>query len=739
MPTYRVTAPDGRKVSLTGETPPTKEQLDKIFAQLGESAPPSRTGVAGAAALSKAGLSEAPWYARPVIGPKLVLGVVEKLPGVPPLGPEVRRAAADHIPTMGPSFLQSLEVLPAAGGTIGGLIGSGGFLAGPTGIPSTAGGAALGGGFGRSLRDLLRRAVGASAPETSGEAALEIGKSAAKEGVAELLGLQLLRGARAISAPGAAGLDAGVQSAARRQGVEMPASALTTSRPVAYAETVASEGIGGSLVSKRIAQAQARLAEIADEAVSAASRGQSSVQQGEAIARGLERFKRQWIHTKNNLYTEIEQELPGLTVKADETVRLLEDIVSKKQGAARILEGGPTKDKSLFDGLLEGLTEVKGPVSRDVALAQRVREAQEGLQNAIWEIEKAGNLKTVQEGQRTLRKGYEQRDLVEDYLDRIPIDPNAEYVLNYSKMNGLLKQFRERAEREIAEEYGSGVASGGLRQSKLVSLRDLRAATQELDQLTSSSHANPFAAANKGLLQKLSATLDEDLMRALATDAPDTAAKLTAANRVYAEGISKINSGFGKAIHKYAQDERYDLIAKTVASPRMSVADIPKIMDVAGREGTDAIRASVVADVVSRGKNAQGAMTPQGLSRAMKAYGEDRLRILLTDAQYNKLKDLATLTGSLERGQKILQGSPTAGKARYMAYGSALTGAAVGHPGALAYIIGDVAFNRFVGTRVGQRWLTTGFPAAGTVAGATARQAPRAGVAAYDMATMEED
>ena len=39
MPTYKVTSPDGKVLRLTGDKPPSKEQLDKIFAQVGASTP----------------------------------------------------------------------------------------------------------------------------------------------------------------------------------------------------------------------------------------------------------------------------------------------------------------------------------------------------------------------------------------------------------------------------------------------------------------------------------------------------------------------------------------------------------------------------------------------------------------------------------------------------------------------------------------------------------------------------
>jgi hypothetical protein len=232
-----------------------------------------------------------------------------------------------------------------------------------------------------------------------------------------------------------------------------------------------------------------------------------------------------------------------------------------------------------------------------------------------------------------------------------------------------------------------------------VAAKDLRAAIREIDSKVG-NHADPFAVANQGLLRKLSATLDDEYMAGLAAEAPEVAAKLQNANRVYAEGIGKINSAFGEQIHKYAEAQQYDKIARSIANSRTSVDDIPRIMEVVGPEGTDAMRASVIADLVSKAKTpgAQGGqLTPQALGRAMKNFGEDRLAAILTPEQMANLSDVATLSSSLQKGTKVMEGSQTA----YLL--SNMNVAAMGY-----HVLG-APFRRFLGSPAGQRWITSGY------------------------------
>lgn len=78
---------------------------------------------------------------------------------------------------------RAVSALPAVGATAGGIIGGiGGTVAGMGvgGVPGAAGGAGLGGAAGEAAKQLINRARGsADAPQTSGDAALAIGKEGA--------------------------------------------------------------------------------------------------------------------------------------------------------------------------------------------------------------------------------------------------------------------------------------------------------------------------------------------------------------------------------------------------------------------------------------------------------------------------------------------------------------------------------------------------------------------------------
>jgi hypothetical protein len=241
---------------------------------------------------------------------------------------------------------------------------------------------------------------------------------------------------------------------------------------------------------------------------------------------------------------------------------------------------------------------------------------------------------------------------------------------------------------------------------KRVEARDLLNATKELTQRLSASFADPFTAANKGALKKVSATMERELTEAIRKADPKLADRIAVADATYQEGIARINSTFGVSIHRLARAGQYDRIAQAVANARMSLDDIPKIMEVAGSEGTEAIRMAVLADIVGKAKNPAGQLTPQGLGRAIKGYGEDRLAALLTPEQLGKLRDVSTLSGSLDKGTKVMGGSQTAFLARIGGYPAWFWADPIN---AMLALAGDVAATRFVASASGQRWLTNGW------------------------------
>lgn len=508
----------------------------------------------------------------------------------------------------GPSFMDAIGVLPAAGGAIGGAIGGAGgtaFGLGFSGVPGAVGGATLGGGAGEALRKNIATAIGAYDPETSGEAAADIGKEALLQGASELGARGVAKGLEKVAAPFAKSADQPVIDAATRQGVTMPAAATSTSKVPALLEGAASKGFGGGEVSARIAKANEELVRIADNTVRQASEHTNPTDMGKAIASGSAHYKAAFQALKNKLYKEATLPEKGMKFQAAQTVAILDDIIKNKESAGSILTEGPTADAKFYQGLLDGLTKtVEGSGGKPV---------------------------------------------------RVLKDVEAKAVLD--------------AKREL--------------QAKI-----------------QGSFADPIATANKASLKKIAATMDDELRAAIEQQAPDLAAKLRTADDAYKEGIGKINSAFGKRIFKLAKEGQYDQISQAVANSRMSVEDIPKIMEIAGPEGTNGIRATVLADMFSKSKSLTGeGFKPLALNQQIKTFGEGRLKALLTPEQFATLKDLGNLSASMQKTAKITEGSQTAHLLRYK-----------GNPVLVAFrtLMGDVPFNAFIGSKAGQQWLTTG-------------------------------
>lgn len=457
------------------------------------------------------------------------------------------------------------------------------------------------------------------------------------EGVGMILPMAAARPAGRLASKAAAPLkgkvNPAVVAAAQRQGVTMPASALSESKLVPLAESLSAKGIGGGRTAARYTAATDTLTVLADDVVRKASKFSDASEAGQAIAKGLDTYRGAWMKRKAKLYREAELPDKGLKVEAGETIKLLDAIIEGKTDAAGVLRGGPVADVSFYRGLRDGLT------------------------------------KTVQEGKWV----------------------GEEFV---------------KTQRRVPKPVEA---------SKLLqAMRELRAKTK-------AAFADPFAAANKGTLKKVAATMDDEFRAALDAADPQLAARLRKADAAYKEGLGKINSTFGKQIHKLAQDGKFDKIASAIANPRVSVDDIPRIIEVVGPEGADGMRMAVLADIVNKAKNAQSHLTPNGLGRAVKGYGRDRLAALLTPEQMAKLDDLSTLTGAMEKGTKVMGGSQTAFLGRLAAYPAWFWADPVN---AALFIAGDAAAGRVVGSPAGQRWLTTGFRGIGPKAAA------RGGVAA---------
>jgi hypothetical protein len=238
----------------------------------------------------------------------------------------------------GPSVEDAIDTFPAVGGLVGGVLGlAGGTVGGMVvgGVPGAVGGAGVGGGAGEAARQHARRLIGAYSPRSGGEAATEIGQQAAIQGASELAGIGLARVGGKVLNPFARMVDGPVvaaqarllaeagsgrlttetaEQAAERLGlaVDMPASALSTSKLVPLAEAWAAKGIGGGKAGERYARATSHLTAMADQTVARASKLTDDSARGKVIANGFDAYKASWIKTKNNLFGEVDAHLPAL-------------------------------------------------------------------------------------------------------------------------------------------------------------------------------------------------------------------------------------------------------------------------------------------------------------------------------------------------------------------------------------------------------------------------------------------
>lgn len=264
--------------------------------------------------------------------------------------------------------------------------------------------------------------------------------------------------------------------------------------------------------------------------------------------------------------------------------------------------------------------------------------------------------------------------------------------------------------REVIGPNGKPTGTRTLRE---IPVSDLMAFRREFNAKLKSAYVEPFAAGNKGQLLRLKAIMQKELDAALANASPEFAQKLEAADRVYQGGLAKINSTFGKTIDRLAKAGKYDDISRAVANAQMSVDDIPRLKQVAGADGTQAIQASVLADLIARGTK-NGRLTPQGLRMALEMYeraAPGALDALLRPEQSRTLRDISTMSQSLEKGIKVAEGSQTAFLGRVAALGGTIITKPIT---GLKLLLGDIGFNKFISSPAGQKWMKEGYQPIGS-------------------------
>ena len=144
-------------------------------------------------------------------------------------------------------------------------------------------------------------------------------------------GLEIIGGKIKI-APFASKVDKGVQEAAQRQGIELPASAQSRSRVVPVIESVEGKSLFGGRIPEMLDSANLRLNKIADDLVTQTGESGDLVITGQKIEKGANDFRTAWFEEKNKLYQAAEKQLKAqpLVIRPEQSLRLLRAVIAEK-------------------------------------------------------------------------------------------------------------------------------------------------------------------------------------------------------------------------------------------------------------------------------------------------------------------------------------------------------------------------------------------------------------------------
>ena len=434
-------------------------------------------------------------------------------------------------------------------------------------------------------------------------------------GLAPGAGKTINAGVSKLKAPFAKSVDQGVLAAAQRQGVELPASAVTNSSLSRGLEQMASRMVGGAPIEQRGLDA---LDDIAAKAGRQGA-GANPMLAGERTAAdyGAERASLQGV--KNAEYGKV-GDLTKIPAGGDQTIAELD----------RLIQQGTLDPDTLAN--LRKLRAAISPKAPD--LAPEVQQA----------------------------------------LDRYASDPKMREV--------ILKQF--------------GIEDAAPQPRSVADLMSQQAGIE---------YGGPNAMRDAGLGNRLRQNLGADVDSALGQAAPDQLAQLQKAKEAYGRYADLSKSELGTVSSKFAESGQFDQIPNALLRPNASTTDIKRLLEVVTPETKDQLREVLLRKIVGSTES----ITPKQIERGLSTYGRVA-KELLTPEQIQQLRDLSTVRKAMG---KTTIGSPTTPLLQARKYietpaRALMAGSVGGVAGVGAELGAEALIARLLGSKGGQRWLTTG-------------------------------
>jgi hypothetical protein len=254
---------------------------------------------------------------------------------------------------------------------------------------------------------------------------------------------------------------------------------------------------------------------------------------------------------------------------------------------------------------------------------------------------------------------------------------------------------------------------------------EARAAIRELNKKIGNIN-DPVSTGNKAELQKLASSLSDDLDNAVKTQAPELAKDIDRANRFFKLSLEEMNSHFGKQIMKYS--DQPDKILPAIIKDTTSVNDIKRIYRLIGKANKTNVQAAFLRDFLDGAKNpARTYFTPDGLSRQINKFGNDKLAKVLEPEQVQKLNDLAVAARGMGKFERIAEGSQTAFTGRLLAEFTPLLHGDVLKTGLI--LMGDRMLSHWIASKSGQQFILRGVTLTGKTGKAIQKAAPKAAAA----------
>lgn len=636
MPVYRVTDPTtGITAKLTGDSPPTEQELEEIFSNIGGSSnEPQRSNLLTdpIETLKRSGGEYFGGIADSIVHlprtlksvGQLASGAVQKV--IP--GEQGNEIYAD---SLGKFFADRYGDLDSIKRTA---------LEDPVGFASDLSMFMTGGGSALSKAGQVSK-VGELAQ--AGKTISNIGKAVDPLAIATKGAGTVIKSATEGKkiAPFAKGLDNSVIEASKRLNVDLPASAKTTNRIPPILEAAIAKGLFNKELISKVDNAKKAIADIGDDMVRKIGAADNLSQAGEAILKGTDKFRERFFSIKEALYEKADftKRAKDIKVNPNESLTFVNEILKKKKSASKVL--GSADDIKYFQS-------VKDKLAKRSILPKEVRKYEQTARTSV---------------------------NVEDFISKNP---------------GINETFLRDAYRKVNASQANA--------------NEIRSAVQELNKKIGNMN-DLVATGNKAELRKLATLLQNDLDLAVTKFDPKLSQDIQRANRYFKLSLDELNSHFGKQILRFK--DQPDKILPAILKNSTSIDDVKRIYRMIGNENVKSVQATFLKDFLKGAKNeSTGLFTPQGLSKQMEKFGDEKLIKILNESQVKKLKDIREVARGIGKFDKIAEGSQTAFTLRLIGEFSPLFQGDLMRTG--LFLLGDAGFSKFISSPRGQAFLTNG-------------------------------